>query len=388
MGSFDGAEICDLVGLYLLSILSREFSHPIGLYRDDGLAVLKTTPKIVEDAKKKLCHVFKEHGLNITVDANKKVVNFLDVTLNLTNSTHGPFLKPGNTPVYVHSQSNHPPSVIKNIPESVNRRLSAISSNEQIFTNAVAPYQEAITRSGYKHKLNFRPPIQNAQRRRNRPRKILWYNPPFNTAVKTNIGQKFFKIVEESFPPNHKLSKIFNRNSLKLSYSCMQNMGNLIKSHNKSRLKTNNNQDSAEERCNCNVPATCPLPGRCTASNIVYQATVICSNNSTEKYIGCTANEFKVRFNNHKSSFTHRGKEKETELSKHIWSISDAGNRYNMQWKIVSKGAPYSNISKRCDLCLEERFWIKYQPEEATLNKRDEIIATCRHKKKFLISQA
>ena len=39
MGSFDGAEVCELVGLYLLKILKSEFGEKnIGLYRDDGLS--------------------------------------------------------------------------------------------------------------------------------------------------------------------------------------------------------------------------------------------------------------------------------------------------------------------------------------------------------------
>ena len=42
MGSFDGAEICELVGLFILSKLKDKFGNDLGLYRDDGLAVLKT----------------------------------------------------------------------------------------------------------------------------------------------------------------------------------------------------------------------------------------------------------------------------------------------------------------------------------------------------------
>jgi hypothetical protein len=44
MGSLDGAEICDLVGLFLLSQL-QELNLNIGLYRDDGLGVGSQTPK-------------------------------------------------------------------------------------------------------------------------------------------------------------------------------------------------------------------------------------------------------------------------------------------------------------------------------------------------------
>ena len=82
MGSFDGAETCELVGLFLLSQLSH-LSVYVGLYRDDGLATCTKTPKQVEAVKKEMCKIFKKHNLQITIEANKKVVDFLDLTLDL-----------------------------------------------------------------------------------------------------------------------------------------------------------------------------------------------------------------------------------------------------------------------------------------------------------------
>ena len=57
--------------------------------------------------------------------------------MDLMTGVHKPFMKPNNTPLYVHNKSNHPPNIIKNIPESINRRLSNISSNEKIFQKAI-----------------------------------------------------------------------------------------------------------------------------------------------------------------------------------------------------------------------------------------------------------
>jgi hypothetical protein len=45
MGSFDGAETCELVGSYLLSQLTAEYGNDIGLYRDDGLTAFDKTPR-------------------------------------------------------------------------------------------------------------------------------------------------------------------------------------------------------------------------------------------------------------------------------------------------------------------------------------------------------
>ena len=118
MGSFDGAETCQLVGCYLLSLLSKKYGQNIGLYRDDGLAALNRTPQEIERIKKDLCKTFRDNDLKITVEANKTTVNFLDVTLDLKSGKHRPYSKPGNIPLYVHNKSDHPPSILKNIPET------------------------------------------------------------------------------------------------------------------------------------------------------------------------------------------------------------------------------------------------------------------------------
>ena len=156
MGSFDGAETCELVGLYMLSQLEK-LGINIGLYRDDGLATCNKTARETENIKKEICKIFEENKLNITIEANKKIIDFLDITMDLRTGVHKPFMKPNNTPLYVHNKSNHPPNIIKNIPESINRRLSNVSSNEKIFKKAIPPYQDALKKSGYNYKLEYKP---------------------------------------------------------------------------------------------------------------------------------------------------------------------------------------------------------------------------------------
>ena len=391
MGSFDGAETCDLVGLYLLSDLSNLLGNNVGLYRDDCLAVVNASNKKTEDIKKKICAIFRKHGLKITIEANKTVVDFLDVTFNLTNETYSPYMKPGNEPTYVHRMSNHPPTITKNIPAAINKRLSAISSNAEIFDRAAPPYQQAIRKSGYAYTLTYEPPTnsENSRRNRNRRRKTIWYNPPFSLNVRTNIGRRFLRIVDECFPRNHKLARIFNRNTLKISYSCMQNIGNIITGHNKAILCPDEDNNESSDRCNCQDPSTCPLPGNCNTRNIVYQATVTTNEDQTsETYIGVSAPPFKKRYNNHCSNFNVPGRRKTTELSKHIWSLRDRNLNYNIKWEIVAKGKPYSNKRKKCNLCLEERYYIRYHPEKSSLNRRDELTPACRHRTQYLIRNA
>ena len=112
MGSFDGAETCEMVGSYILSKLTPEYGNNFGLYRDDGLAAFNKSPREIENIKKHICRTFSDHNLKITIEANKKCVNYLDITLDLKSRTYKPFTKPRNIPQYVNSHSNHPPSVL------------------------------------------------------------------------------------------------------------------------------------------------------------------------------------------------------------------------------------------------------------------------------------
>ena len=92
MGAPDGAEVCELVGLYILHELSQNLPDiDFGLYRDDGLAVHKTISGPQRDRiRKKIVAVFQDHGLKIEIDTNLKTVNFLDITLNLDKSKYSP----------------------------------------------------------------------------------------------------------------------------------------------------------------------------------------------------------------------------------------------------------------------------------------------------------
>ena len=108
MGSYDGAETCELVGCYLLSQLQSQRGIKIGLYRDDGLAVCDATPRETEKIKKHICKIFKDNGLSITFEANKHAINFLDVTFNLPEGRYSPYTKPNATLLYMNRESNHP----------------------------------------------------------------------------------------------------------------------------------------------------------------------------------------------------------------------------------------------------------------------------------------
>jgi hypothetical protein len=389
MGSYDGAETCELIGLYMLSIIKPSIKGQVGLYRDDGLIACKATPREIEKIKQKITKIFTSNDLKITIDANKKIVNFLDVTFNLSNETFKPYMKPNNKLLYVHNESNHPPSLLKNIPPNINKRLTTISSNQNVFNDTIPPYQEAINDSGYNYELKYQSTNNNKkQKTRNRKRNITWYNPPWDASVKTNLGRKFLNAVDKCFPKNHPLHKIFNRHTLKLSYSCMPNIKSIIDSHNMKIISKHNDMQTEQttehqNECNCRQKTTCPLKGKCLQNNVIYQATVT-TNISTETYIGLATN-FKERFRNHKSSFRLNKHRNATELSKHIWELKDNNKDFKITWKILKKCKPYDNISKKCNLCLNEKFFIICKKNLCSLNKRNELASPCRHRNRYTL---
>ena len=100
--------------------------------------------------------------------------------------------------------------------------------SESVFNAAAPPYQAAIKESGYNFKLKFDPKASNQQqetsKKRTRKRKVIWFNPPWSCDVKTNIGRKYLEIVKSTFHKKHPLYKICNRNTMKISYSCLPNI--------------------------------------------------------------------------------------------------------------------------------------------------------------------
>ena len=157
MGCYDGAEVCEIVGSYLLNLLCEILDkEQVGLYRDDGLAVVKhiSRPQI-EQKRKNIIKIFKDNGLNITIQANLKVVKSLDVELNLNNGIFRSYRIPDNIPVYINKKSNHSSTFPKKLPESISKRISDILSNEYVYKNSIPTYAEALKKSGFTGNLTF-----------------------------------------------------------------------------------------------------------------------------------------------------------------------------------------------------------------------------------------
>ena len=96
-------EFTVLVSTYILNILSKKYNkNDFGLYRDDGQAVFKNQSGTKsEQVTKNIQKTFKEHGLDIFIKCNMKVVNYIDVTFNLNDGTYKLYIKPNNEIKYI-----------------------------------------------------------------------------------------------------------------------------------------------------------------------------------------------------------------------------------------------------------------------------------------------
>ena len=129
MGCDDGAEVCELVGTYILNKLKNVGNKEnIELYRYDGLGIFQNISKTeIEKKKKQIVKVFEDCGLSITLKFNLKSLDFLDVTFDLVKDIYKPYRKPNNKPLYINKHSNHPPNILKQLLKSIEKRISETS---------------------------------------------------------------------------------------------------------------------------------------------------------------------------------------------------------------------------------------------------------------------
>ena len=177
---------------------------------------------------------------------------------------------------------------------------------------------------------------------------------------------------------------------MKVSYGCMPNVGAAINAHNKSIIF----ERKPLERGGCNCQRgryrnNCPLQGECLSENVLYEATVTSDlpNYGERHYKGVTKGPWKERLGNHVKDFGDKKYEKSTALSKEIWRLKDANANYNISWRIIKQHNAYIPATKRCILCINEKFEILENIGPNQLNQRSELISTCRHRHRYKLSQ-
>ena len=219
----------------------------------------------------------------------------------------------------------------------------SVSFSSGVFADAAPAYRNALAASGLPANIKYIDPtppaaMNGSKQKRKRKRNVVWFNPPYSKSVRTNIAGTFLRLIDKHFPKGSKMNKIFNRFNVKVSYSCLPNMAHIISGHNKRQLCV----QEPDKPCNCRRKDQCPLNGACQATSIVYAAEV--------------------------------------------WELKDNGKTHDIKWRVVQKAKAYSNITKRCSLCLEEKARIITADRRSSLNKRSELISKCRQQNKFMLS--
>ena len=64
-------------------------------------------------------------------------------------------LTENDEPLYINKHSNHSPSVLRQLPKSISKWISEISSNEVIFKQSVPIYEKAVKDSAFNDKLIY-----------------------------------------------------------------------------------------------------------------------------------------------------------------------------------------------------------------------------------------
>ena len=336
----------------------------------------------MERIKKKLFKLFKQEGLNITAEGGSKVVDYLDIVLDLSEGSYCPYVKPNASTVYVSTLSNHPKAVLSTISKGVAKRLSNNSSSAEKFKNNIDHFKEALRSAGHDPEITYEEETQ--KKKRSRKKNIIYFNPPWSMNVRTNVGGKFLSLIRKHFPPGSPLHKVFNLSNLKVSYSTLPNMGQHIKSHNRKVIKEfEGDIEPSSYGCNCKGGiGECPLSGNCLIPSLVYKAEIEAENN-TKVYFGQTNITFKKRHYLHKSD-TKCGRRR-TKFNDYEIDLKQRGVVPNVKWSIVVPAKPRKRGQRFCQLCVSEKTFIATGGPDM-LNKRSEIMTRCRHFEELVLT--
>lgn len=88
--------------------------------------------------------VYKRKSSRLSISSNFKIINLLDITLNLSINTFKPYHKDNDTPIYINVNSNQPHQIIRQIPTTVNTKINKLSSNKNFFDEHKIPYNDAF----------------------------------------------------------------------------------------------------------------------------------------------------------------------------------------------------------------------------------------------------
>ena len=103
-----------------------------------------------------------------------------------------------------------------------------------------------------------------------------------------------------------------------------------------------------------------------------------------EFYVGL-AKDFKLGWRKHRNSLRYEDFYSHTALSRIDWQKRGEGSNPKVKWRILENNVrDFNPITGVCRLCTCEKYRIVLEPSLATLNRRTELFAPCRHKAAYL----
>ena len=140
-------------------------------------------------------------------ESNLRIVNYLDVTLNLDDVSFKPYNKPDDIFQYINKESDHFLSLISSLPAFIEKRRSKLYKESEIY------YEDTLNKVGYTTGLVYLFPsaINQKNKNKNRQRNFIWVNPPCTKNVTTRIGQTFLYLIDTHFLKTASLTR-YTRN--------------------------------------------------------------------------------------------------------------------------------------------------------------------------------
>ena len=225
----------------------------------------------------------------------------------------------------VNIRSIHPPSIIKQLPSRINERISSLVMRCKGIRKSNPGIQRDLTKKWFHATASLHRQDQYKHRKEQEQIKTSQHSvvqPPLQSICTKRCGPRIpdHEAERDEFPKGHVLRKILNRNTIKVSYSCMGNMKSTINRHMPrfSKLKHQLKERVAIAEKN----SRCPLNTACLTESLVYKATVLAENHEPQTYIGMTEHNFKTRFRSHKMSFENLNYRSSTTLSKYICNFN------------------------------------------------------------------
>ena len=176
MGCYDGVEVCELVGTYILNKLKNVTSKEKWIGN-----ISKNTQNCNRKKEKQIVKVFKECSLTINIKCNSKSVDFLDVTFDLVNESYKPHRKSNNKPLYINKHFNHSPNILQQLSKFIEKRICETSSNIDVFNRSIKIHNDALHERIFKETIpSFTKPAprdNDENQKRKIKRSIMWFNP-------------------------------------------------------------------------------------------------------------------------------------------------------------------------------------------------------------------